>query len=34
VQTNASGMRFPNGYAFAVQFSHSLDVIELLEGKY
>jgi len=34
VQTNASGMRFPNGYAMAVQFSHSLDVMDLLEGKY
>lgn len=34
VQTTASGMRFPNGYAFAVQYSQRLDVMGLLEGKY
>lgn len=34
VQTTASGARFPNGYAFAVQFSLRTDVMGLLEGKY
>ena len=34
VQTTASGARFPNGYAFAVQFSQRVDVMGLLEGRY
>lgn len=33
VQTTPSGMRFPDGYAIAVQFSRRLDVMGLLEGK-
>lgn len=34
VQTSSSGMRFPNGYALAVQYSQRVDVLGLLEGKY
>lgn len=34
VQTSPTGMRFPNGYAVAVQYSRRLDVLGLLEGKY
>lgn len=34
VQTAPSGMRFPDGYAIAVQFSRRLDVMRLLEEKY
>jgi hypothetical protein len=34
VQTSPGGMRFPDGYALAVQFSQRLDVMGLLEGKY
>jgi hypothetical protein len=34
VQTSPGGMRFPDGYALAVQFSRRLDVMGLLEGKY
>ena len=34
VQTTASGTRFPNGYAFAVQFSQRVDVMGLFERTY
>lgn len=34
VQTSPSGMRFPNGYAVAMQFSWRLDLAGVLEGKY
>lgn len=34
VQTSPSGLRFPDGYALAIQYSHSVDVIGLLEGRY
>jgi hypothetical protein len=34
VQTSPTGMRFPTGYAVAVQYSRRLDVLGLLEGKY
>jgi len=34
VQTTASGMRFPDGYALALQFSLHTDVIGLIQGRY
>jgi hypothetical protein len=34
VQTTSTGARFPNGYAFGLQFSLHSDLAALIEGKY